>query len=87
MSSNVIYSYIATRNLTHISGFFCEMFVQPISSGCPNCAYFDIKSHLIFSSETAKPNLTGMILFSSVCPFKMVAVTNNRNVFNVRWLL
>jgi hypothetical protein len=57
MSSNFNRSYIAMSSLTNIR-VFVRFFFQPIYTDYANQAYFDKRSHLIFSSETAEPNQT-----------------------------
>ena len=86
-------------SLTYILGLSVKFFFQPIYADYANYAYFDKRSHLNFSSEIAEPNYTKpgrdgpwVGPFQNCVrqprpPFKMAAVTKNRNFFNCPLLL
>ena len=58
MSSHFNCSYMARNSLAYVRGFCLKFFFQPIYTDYANLAYFDKRSHLNFSSETAEPNET-----------------------------
>jgi hypothetical protein len=92
-------SYMARNSLTYIPGNSMKFFFQPIYTDYANYAYFDKRSHLNFLLRNCwtKINQTwqGWSLggsLSKLCPtarppFKMAAVTKNRNFFNCPLLL
>ena len=91
MSSNFNCSYMTMSRLTNILGFSEKFFFQPIYT---NQAYFDKK--ITFKSSPLKPlnqfkeNLAGVVPIQycvPTAPFKMAAVTKNRNFFSCQFPL
>ena len=93
MSSNFNCSYMARSSLTYIPGFSGKFFFQPIYTDYASWAYFEItfKSSLKPQNQI-KAKLAGVVPFQycvqQPCPpFKMAAVTKNRNFFSCQFLL
>ena len=77
------------------SGFSVQFFFQLIYTDCANWEYFDkitFKSSPLKPLNQIKPNLAGVGTFQNCVrqtrpPFKMAAVTKNRNFLNCPLLL
>jgi hypothetical protein len=87
---------MARSSLTYIPDFSVKFFFQQIYTDYANWAYYDKRSHLKSSPlkplNQAKANFPWVVPFQYCVrqphpPFKMAAVTKNRNFFNCPLLL